>query len=160
MADVTENHLLAALPHEELQRWLPLLEPVELPLGKVLHESGQAIHHVYFPTSAIVSLLCVLADGHSTEVAGVGSEGVVGVSLFMGGDSTIDRAVVQCAGRGFRLGASAIKEAFSRSESPKTRPIVRTMPRSTVQSGLPAQPTTRFMSIPMGPWAWPPPWGC
>jgi CRP-like cAMP-binding protein len=107
------NHLLAALPGTELHRWLPLLKPVDLPLGLVLYESGQMLSHVYFPTTAIVSLLYVLEDGHSAEIAVVGNEGVVGISLFMGGDSTPSRAVVQSAGRGYSLSAGAIKEAFN-----------------------------------------------
>jgi len=107
--------LLAALPDEEFQRWVPLLEIVDLPLGLVLHESGRTLSHVYFPTTAIVSLLFVLEDGDSAEIAVVGNEGVVGVSLFMGGESTPSRAVVQSAGRGLRLSSSAIKEAFTRN---------------------------------------------
>jgi CRP-like cAMP-binding protein len=107
--------LLAALPDEELQRWVPLLEIVELPLGLVLYESGRTLSHAYFPTTAIVSLLFVLEDGDSAEIAVVGNEGVVGVSLFMGGESTPSRAVVQSAGRGLRLTSSAIKEAFNRN---------------------------------------------
>jgi len=109
------NHLLAALPDEEFQRWVPLLEIVDLPLGLVLYESGRTLSHVYFPTTAIVSLLFVLEDGDSAEIAVVGNEGVVGVSLFMGGESTPSRAVVQSAGRGLRLNSSAIKEAFNRN---------------------------------------------
>ena len=108
------NHLLAALPEPELLRWLPQLEAVELPLGLVLYESGRAMSHVYFPTTAIVSLLFVLENGESAEIAVVGNEGVVGISLFMGGESTPSRAVVQSAGRGFRMNAHAIKEAFNR----------------------------------------------
>jgi len=111
----TKNHLLAALPDAELQRWLPLLETVDLPLGLVLYESGRTLSHVYFPKTAIVSLLFVLEDGDSAEIAVVGNEGVVGISLFMGGESTPSRAVVQSAGRGFRLSSGAIKEAFARN---------------------------------------------
>jgi CRP-like cAMP-binding protein len=110
-----ENHLLAALPDAELQRWLPSLEPIELSLGQVLYESGRTLSHVYFPTTAIVSLLFVLEDGASAEIAVVGSEGIVGISLFMGGESTPSRAVVQSAGRGYRLSSHAIKEAFNRN---------------------------------------------
>jgi CRP-like cAMP-binding protein len=109
------NHLLAALPEDEWLRWLPQLEPVELPLGLVLYESGMALSHVYFPTNAIVSMLYVMEDGASAEIAVVGNEGVVGISLFMGGESTPSRAVVQSAGRGFRLGSRAIKESFNRN---------------------------------------------
>jgi CRP-like cAMP-binding protein len=111
----TENHLLAALPDAELDRWLPTLEPVDLPLGLVLYESGRTLSHVYFPTTAIVSLLFVLEDGDSAEIAVVGNEGVVGISLFMGGESTPSRAVVQSAGRGYRLSSRAIKESFNRN---------------------------------------------
>ena len=112
---VIKNHLLAVLPDAELQRWLPLLEAVDLPLGLVLYESGRTLSHVYFPTTAIVSLLFVLEDGESAEIAVVGNEGVVGISLFMGGESTPSRAVVQSAGRGYRLSSHAIKEAFGRN---------------------------------------------
>ena len=106
------NQLLAALPDTEWQRWLPQLEWVEMPLGQVLYESGSTLSHVYFPTSAIVSLLYVMENGSSAEIAVVGLEGIVGISLFMGGDSTTSRAVVQSAGEGFRMTAPAIKEEF------------------------------------------------
>jgi len=118
-SEATDNHLLAALPDAEMHRWLPLLEPVELPLGLVLYESGRALSHVVFPTTAIVSLLFVLEDGDSAEIAVVGREGVVGISLFMGGESTPSRAVVQSAGRGYRLSSHAIKQAFGRSDPVK-----------------------------------------
>jgi CRP-like cAMP-binding protein len=110
-----ENQLLAALPPAELQRWLPLLELVDLPLGHVLYESGCALSHVYFPTTAIVSLLYVMENGASAEIAVVGFEGVVGISLFMGGNSTPNRAVVQSAGKGYRLKAQALKDEFQRA---------------------------------------------
>ena len=113
--DPRTNHLLAALPDTEWQRWHPSLEFVELPLGHVLSESGRKMAHVYFPTSAIVSLLYVLEDGASAEIAVVGNEGVVGISLFMGGESTTSRAVVQSGGLGFRLSARLIKDEFGRS---------------------------------------------
>ena len=109
------NHLLASLPEDEWVRWLPHLELVDLPLGKVLYESGAVQRHVYFPTSAIVSLLYVMADGASAEIAVVGLEGVVGISLFMGGGSTPSRAVVQSAGKGFRVSSYTMKEEFNRS---------------------------------------------
>jgi CRP-like cAMP-binding protein len=109
------NHLLGALPPAEAQRWIPLLESVDLPLGHVLYESGAALAHVYFPTTAIVSLLYVMEDGASAEIAVVGNEGIVGVSLFMGGESTPSRAVVQSAGHGFRLKANVMKEEFDRA---------------------------------------------
>jgi len=111
----TENHLLAALPEAESQRWLPQLERVEMPLGQVLYESGGTLSHVYFPTTAIVSLLYVMENGASAEIAVVGNEGIVGISLFMGGDSTSSRAVVQSAGLGLRLKAQVMKDDFNRA---------------------------------------------
>jgi len=113
--DPRQNHLLASLPATEWARWEPLLEPVELPLGEILYESGGTMSHVYFPVNAIVSLLYVMEDGASAEIAVVGKEGLVGISLFMGGGSTPSRAVVQSAGRGFRLKAKALKDEFGRS---------------------------------------------
>ncbi|MGJ7490082.1 Crp/Fnr family transcriptional regulator [Variovorax sp. ZT4R33] len=115
VVDAVANRLLAALPETELQRWLPRLEPVDLPLGHVLYESGATLSHVYFPTTAIVSLLYVLENGASAEIAVVGKEGIVGISLFMGGESTPNRAVVQSAGQGFRLSADALKTEFNRA---------------------------------------------
>ena len=111
----SENHLLGALPAAEVQRWMPLLESVDLPLGHVLYESGAALDHVYFPTTAIISLLYVMENGASAEIAVVGNEGILGVSLFMGGESTPSRAVVQSAGHGFRLKANILKEEFNRA---------------------------------------------
>ena len=113
--DPKANHLLAALPAAEWARWLPELESVDLPLGKVLYESGMTLAHVYFPTTAIVSLLYVMEDGASAEIGVVGNEGLVGVSLFMGGESTTSRAVVQSAGRGFRMRSAMLKDEFARS---------------------------------------------
>jgi CRP-like cAMP-binding protein len=110
-----ENELLAALPDAEFQRWLPHLESIAMPLGQVLYESGSTMSHVYFPTTAIVSLLSVMENGSSAEIAVVGYEGIVGVSLFMGGDSTPSRAVIQSAGNGFRLKSSVLKEEFKRA---------------------------------------------
>jgi CRP-like cAMP-binding protein len=110
--DPKTNHLLAALPLEYLQRWMKQLEPVELALGQVLYESGRTLSHVYFPTTAIVSLLYVMENGASAEIAVVGNEGVVGISLFMGGESTPSRAVVQSAGRGLRLNSRTVKQEF------------------------------------------------
>jgi len=109
------NHLLAALPAYIQQSWLPQLESVQMPLGEVLYESGVALGHVYFPTTAIVSLLYVMEDGASAEIAVVGNEGIVGISLFMGGESTPSRAVVQSAGQGYRLKAQVLKEEFNRA---------------------------------------------
>ena len=113
--DQSANSLLAALPPAEWLRIAPLLEEVDLPLGLVLHESGGKLSHVHFPTTAIVSLLYVLKDGDSAEIAVVGNEGVVGIALFMGGETTPRRAVVQSAGKGYRLRAADIKEEFARS---------------------------------------------
>lgn len=114
-SDARLNHLLAALPSDEWRHWLPQLERVSMPLGLVLYESGRTMTHVYFPIDSIVSLLYVMENGASAEIAVVGNEGVVGISLFMGGESTPSRAVVQSAGEGFRLRGSAVKEAFARS---------------------------------------------
>jgi CRP-like cAMP-binding protein len=108
------NHLLAALPEDQWRRWEPHLEQVELSLGQVLYEAGSTLSHVYFPTTAIVSLLYVMHNGESAEIAVVGNEGVIGVSLFMGGESTSSRARVQSAGSAFRLTASMMKEEFNR----------------------------------------------
>ena len=113
--DSAENHLLAALPDAEWQRWLPHLEPVEMPLGQVLYEAGGTLSHVYFPTTAIISLLYVMENGASAEIAVVGNEGIVGISLFMGGDSTSSRAVVQSSGLGLRLRAQIMKDDFNRA---------------------------------------------
>jgi CRP-like cAMP-binding protein len=113
-AEQRENSLLAALPHTEWQRWEPLLEQVDMPLGQVLYESGVTLSHVYFPTTSIVSLLYVMENGASAEIAVVGNEGLVGISLFMGGESTPSRAVVQSAGHGFRLKAQLMKDEFAR----------------------------------------------
>jgi CRP-like cAMP-binding protein len=110
-----ENQLIDALPLVDYQRWQNSLEQVELPLGQVLYEAGGVLKHVYFPTTAIVSLLYVMANGASAEIAVVGKEGLVGISIFMGGESTPSRAIVQSAGRGFRIAASTIKEEFGRS---------------------------------------------
>lgn len=115
--DPRRNQLLAALPDDEWQRWQPLLERVDLPLGQVLYESGVTMSHVYFPTDAIVSLLYVTESGASAEIAVVGREGVVGIAIFMGGGSTPSRAVVQSAGQGWRLRGAAMQEAFGRSHA-------------------------------------------
>ncbi len=113
--DPKQNHLLAALPASEWRRWLPQLELVDMPLGHVLYEAGSTLTHVYFPTTAIVSLLYVMENGASAEIAVVGYEGLVGISLFMGGESTPSRAVVQSAGAGFRLEAKPMKDEFNRA---------------------------------------------
>jgi len=115
ISDPRHNHLLAALPDGELLRWRSQLELVEMPLGQVLYESGSTLSHVYFPTTAIVSLLYVMENGASAEIAVVGNEGLVGISLFMGGGSTPSRAVVQSAGWGYRLSAETIQQEFTRT---------------------------------------------
>ena len=117
VADPRQNQLLAALSGSAAARWLPSLELVDMPLGKVLYESGSRLTHVYFPTTAIVSLLYVMEDGASAEIAVVGHEGIVGISLFMGGGSTPSRAVVQSAGHAFRLNASLMMREFDRAGS-------------------------------------------
>jgi len=111
------NQLLAVLPRDEWRRWQPHLEPVDLPLGHVLYEPGGTLEHVFFPTTAIVSLLYVMENGASAEIAVVGLEGLVGISLFMGGESTPSRAVVQSAGQAYQLSAKLIKEEFNRSHA-------------------------------------------
>ncbi|TDO09779.1 MULTISPECIES: Crp/Fnr family transcriptional regulator [Halomonas] len=115
--DPRQNHLLAALPMNEYQRLAPHLERVELVLGQSLVESGKVMQHVYFPTDAIVSLLCVMQDGDSTEIAVVGAEGIVGISLFMGGETTPSRAVVQSAGGAYRLRGPLLKDEFDRAST-------------------------------------------
>src|SRR5579863_5432810 len=109
-----QNHLLNGLSPEALERLYPYLELVELSLGKVLYESGDTQRHVYFPTDSIVSLLYVLESGASAEIAVVGNDGLVGISLFMGGESTPSRAVVQSGGAGFRLRANILMQEFNR----------------------------------------------
>ena len=106
------NLILAALPAEDLERLKPNLKLVPITLGDALYESGVALHHVYFPIDSIVSLLCVMADGASAEIAVVGNDGIVGVSLFMGGETTPSRAVVQSAGHAYRLKAETLKWEF------------------------------------------------
>lgn len=110
-----QNHLLAALPPEEFGRLQPHLELVSMPLGKVLYESGSQMQHVYFPITSIVSLLYVMEDGASAEIAVVGNEGILGIALFMGGGTTPSRAVVQSAGHGYRLQAAFLKDEFNRA---------------------------------------------
>jgi len=113
-ADVRKNHLLAALPQDVLDRWQSHFEWVDMPLGMVLYESGAALSHVYFPTDAIVALIYVTESGASAEIAVVGNEGMVGISLFMGGSTTPSRGVVQSAGHGVRLKGTLMKEECDR----------------------------------------------
>ncbi|MET0380124.1 MAG: Crp/Fnr family transcriptional regulator [Spongiibacteraceae bacterium] len=109
-----QNHLLAALSADVQTRLFPHLERVPLPLGKVLCESGDVLRHVYFPTDCIVSLLYVMESGASAEIAVAGNEGLVGVSLFMGGETTPSRAVVQSSGSAYRLSSQRVKDEFDR----------------------------------------------
>jgi len=119
-----QNHLLAALPPDEYERLLPHLELIPMTLGQVLHESGTQMRHVFFPTDCIVSLLYVMENGSSGEIAVVGNEGVVGVALFMGGETTPNRAVVQSAGHAYRLNAQLLKDEFYRA-GPMLRLLLR-----------------------------------
>lgn len=112
--DPNKNHLLAAMLDDEFSRLSPHLEPVAMRLGDVLYESGGKLEYAYFPTSSIISLHYLLENGGSSEIAGVGNEGVVGVSLFMGGDTTPSRAIVQTGGMAFRLPARVLVEEFNR----------------------------------------------
>jgi CRP-like cAMP-binding protein len=111
-----QNHLLTILPAEVKQRLFPHLELVQLSLGESMYESGDAMRYVYFPTNSIVSLLYVMESGASAEISVVGNEGILGIALFMGGESTPNRAIVQSAGSAYRLQGYRLKEEFSRNE--------------------------------------------
>ena len=124
--DPNQNHLLAALLESDFARLSPHLEPIMMRLGDVLYESGGQLQHVYFPTSAIVSLHYVLENGGSSEIAGVGNEGILGISLFMGGNTTPSRAVVQTAGHGYRLKSNILMDEFNRAG-----PVMRLLLRYT-----------------------------
>ena len=124
--DPNQNHLLSALLESDYARLSPHLEPIMMRLGDVLYESGGQLQHVYFPTSAIVSLHYVLENGGSSEIAGVGNEGILGISLFMGGNTTPSRAVVQTAGHGYRLKSHILMEEFNRAG-----PVMRLLLRYT-----------------------------
>ena len=113
--DPTENHLLAALAPEERERIFPHLQLVDMPLGKVLYESGDTLRWVYFPADCIVSLLYVLIDGASAELSVVGNEGLIGIALFMGGETTPNRAIVQSSGHAYRLSGQRLKDEFHRN---------------------------------------------
>lgn len=114
-SDPLKNRLLASLPEAEFERWRAQLEPMAMPLGHVLHESGVTLSHGYFPTSAIVSLQYMTESGATAQIAVIGNEGIVGTPLYMGGGSTPSRAVVQSAGEGFRIPGSVLRETFARS---------------------------------------------
>jgi len=113
--DLFHNHLLAGLSPEERNRLFPHLQYVAMPLGKVLYESGDLMHHVYFPVDCIVSLLYVMEDGQSAEISVVGNEGLIGIAVFMGGDTTPSRAIVQSAGHAYRLDGNRLKDEFHRN---------------------------------------------
>lgn len=115
LPDPRQNHLLAALPDAEYEHLLPSLELVRMPLGEILYESGAQLRHAYFPTTAILSLLYVLEDGASVEVAGIGNEGMLGAALFMGGETMPNRATVLCAGHAYRLKSRLLKDEFKRA---------------------------------------------
>ena len=124
VSDPRGNQLLAALPAVEFGRLAALLERVALPLGEVLYEPGGHMQHAYFPTTAIISLHYIMENGASSEIAGVGNEGMLGVSLFMGGNTTPSTAVVQTAGYAYRLAAPRLLEEFNRS-GPMLRLLLR-----------------------------------
>src|ERR1043165_6218396 len=113
--DPRQNNILAALPPVERERLFPHLKLVPMPLGMVIYEAGAAFRHIYFPTNSIVSLLYVMQDGASAEIAVVGNEGAIGVSLFMGGETTPSRAIVQSAGSAYRLTGARLKAEFNRN---------------------------------------------
>jgi CRP-like cAMP-binding protein len=121
-----QNHLLAALPATELERLKPHLELIHMPLGEVLCESGGRLPYVYFPTSTIISLHYILENGASSEIAGVGNEGMLGISLFMGGESTPSWATVQTAGHGYRMKAGFLMQEFNQGG-----PVLRLLLRYT-----------------------------
>lgn len=125
VSDPRQNRLLAALPARDLARLIPALEPVALELGQVLYEPGATLGHVYFPTTAIVSMLYVMENGASAEIAIVGNDGLIGLALFMGGDSTSSRAVVQNAGLAYRLPAAILKQEL------KAGPVLHLLLRFT-----------------------------
>ena len=111
--DALMNHLIAALPTDEFIRLKPNLEPVSLSLGSVIYESGEQLEYIYFPTTAIVSLLYIMENGATAEIGMAGNDGLVGIALYMGGSTTPSRAVVQSAGNAFRMHSKALNEEFS-----------------------------------------------
>ena len=113
--ELPHNHLLAELSLEERNRLFPYLQLVAMPLGKVLHEPGDLLHHAYFPVDCVVSLLQVIGNGASAEISVVGNDGVIGVALFMGGETTPSRAIVQSAGYAYQLESQRLKDEFHRN---------------------------------------------
>jgi hypothetical protein len=107
------NHLIAALPADEFIRLKPNLEPVSLSLGEVIYESGEQLEYIFFPTTAIISLLYIMENGSTAEIGMSGNDGLVGIALYMGGSTTPSRAVVQSAGNAFRMQSRALNEEFS-----------------------------------------------
>jgi CRP-like cAMP-binding protein len=114
LPDPRKNYLLASLPEDEFERVLPTLEPVTFELGHVLYESGDKMDHVYFPTTAIVSLLYIMENGATAEIGVVGNDGILGIALFMGGDTTPNRAIIQSAGEAFKMKAADLKAEFTK----------------------------------------------
>ena len=112
--DALMNHLIAGIPNDEFVRIKPNLEPVSLSLGKVIYESGEQLQYIYFPTTAIISLLYIMENGSTAEIGMAGNDGLVGIALYMGGSTTPSRAVVQSAGNAFRMPSRALKDEFSR----------------------------------------------
>jgi CRP-like cAMP-binding protein len=108
------NHLLAGITDEEMTRLLPNLQPVSLPLAKVIYESDEKLDYIYFPTTAIISLLYIMENGATAEIGVVGNDGLIGIAIFMGGDTTPNRAVVQSAGMAFKMKAQVMKDEFTR----------------------------------------------
>ncbi|MEQ1530995.1 MAG: Crp/Fnr family transcriptional regulator [Methylococcales bacterium] len=126
-----QNHLLDALPIAEFNRLLPYLELVVMPLGKVLYESGEKLRYAYFPTDCIVSLLYVMENGASAEIAVVGNEGIIGIALFMGGATMPNRAVVQSAGHAYRLRENPLMQEFERSNGQHSGALLHLLLRYT-----------------------------
>jgi CRP-like cAMP-binding protein len=119
-----ENHLLRVLPEAEWARLAARLVPVDMPLGQIVYESGANLENVYFPTTSVVSMLHLMRDGAPAEIAIVGNEGIVGIALFMGGETMPNRAIVQSAGQAYRLDARILKEEFDRA-GPVQRLLLR-----------------------------------
>lgn len=145
--DFKQNALLNLLPRDDLAHLLPHLEKVTLTLGQSLSESGRQMSHVYFPLDSIVSLLCVMENGASTEIAIVGYEGIVGVSLFMGGETTPSRAIVQSAGHAYRLKGQLLKNEFYRAGAMQ-RLLSLTDPDGA-DSGMQPPPQCRPTAMPL-----------